>query len=140
MPWLLSLHICALLGWCGTLLYLPALVADAAAPNREPSYVQHPRFIRHVFTLLATPAALIAIGSGTALFFAGHIIELWLMAKLTLVIGLVACHVLIGWVVLRNEQSPGKALTGYCVGLGSVTAALVVAILWLVLAKPLADA
>ena len=138
MPWLLLLHISALLGWCGTLLYLPALVADAAVPNREPAYTQHPRFIRHVFTLLATPAALIAIGSGTALFVTGRIVELWLMAKLTLVIGLVACHVLLGWVVLRNERAPGRPMSVYCACLGTLAALLIVAILWLVLAKPMA--
>lgn len=135
MLWLLLLHISALLCWCGTLLYLPALIARASVPPSDLAEMQHPRLIRHLFTLAATPAALIAIGSGTLLFVVEGILEVWLIAKLTLVIGLVAGHVLTGWMVLRHERTPGSA-AAYSLMLGVTMVAIIAAILWLVLAKP----
>ena len=67
MPLLKLLHFAALLCWCGSLLYLPAMIA-AGKRSEQLFYRDHAHLTRMVFTLISTPAALLAIGSGTALF------------------------------------------------------------------------
>src|SRR5690606_40905463 len=68
MPLLNLLHFAALLCWCGALLYLPALIAAGTRRGDSLFYRDHAHLTRMAFTLIATPAALLAIGSGTALF------------------------------------------------------------------------
>ncbi len=67
MPWLLLLHISTMLCWCGSLLYLPALIANIAMQTNqiEESTREIPRM---VFTQIITPVALLAIVSGTFVF------------------------------------------------------------------------
>lgn len=135
MPWLLTLHIAALVCWCAGLLYMPALIAvtgrrEAAGPDR------HAAITRMVFTLVVTPAALLAIISGTAVFLANQLVAAWLVAKLTLVTGLVVCHVLLGWLIVHIERGSEKLGPLWCALLGGTSAALMVGIIYLVLAKP----
>lgn len=68
MPWLLVLHIMFLLTWCAALFYLPALIASSTGNNFEVSPHEHVLAIRQLFNLLATPAALFTIATGTSPF------------------------------------------------------------------------
>lgn len=135
MPWLLILHIAALLCWSGSLLYLPALIVSMA--RRDPA-TKHDLFRvgRGVFTLFTTPAALLTIVSGTALIVSDLRTELWLAAKLTLVSGLVICHVLTGRLTIYVEKSVSKHGVLFSFLLGAVSLSLLAGILWLVLAEP----
>ena len=135
MPWLLLLHITALLCWCGSLLYLPALIAGRARRELLEPYNRF-EITRKVFTLFVTPAALIAIASGTAVFISQQIVAAWLILKLTLVVGLVLCHVATGWLAFHIEQAPRRYGVIYCGLAGTLSAAFMAGILWLVLAKP----
>ncbi|MDO8863425.1 CopD family protein [Haliea sp. E1-2-M8] len=146
--WILVLHISALLLWCAALLYLPVLMVGVASGRVElqRTHSKVGALERLVFTHLATPAALVAIISGTVVFVFNRTIDGWLMAKLTLVVGLVVCHTLLGLLVLRattNRGDPwgehpdgGRPVTMRCVLLAAVQALLIMAILWTVLAKP----
>lgn len=133
MLWLLLLHIGAVICWCGSLLYLPALIAGTFSVN-EKQRLQ--ALTLKVFSRVATPAALIAIVSGTALFLAGGIIDRWLILKLTLVSILVLCHALSGWILIRTEQAPDKNFALPCVAIGITAAISIPAIVWVVLTKP----
>ncbi len=137
MLWFLVLHIAALLFWAAALLYLPALISGTAANSTaitgRPRYGSISRF---TFTHIATPAALLAIASGTAVFVVDYTIELWLVVKLTLVTALVVCHALTGLLVLRSENHPDRPIRHWCALLGVAMAALMVAIVWVVLWKP----
>lgn len=144
MPWLLLLHICALLCWAAALLYLPALISGFARTQTQLQQItceqgERSSLPRLVFTLFATPAALIAIASGTAVFVVNGIIEFWLVAKLTLVTLLVGVHSLCGLLVLRAEQHQHRHLNVYCALAAAISAGLVGIIFWLVLAKPLQE-
>lgn len=138
MLWVLVLHIIALLLWSGALLYLPALVAATHAgrvdlldgPDDSASMA------RFVHTHVATPAALLAIISGTVVFLMDGTVEVWLMAKLTLVSGVVVCHALTGLLILRAERTQGGRTGLWAWLLASVLCILMTAIIWLVLAKP----
>ncbi|MEW6099073.1 MAG: CopD family protein [Pseudomonadota bacterium] len=136
MPWLKLLHIVALVLWCASLLYLAAALAGSARPAPDASAAPLP--LRALFTLAATPAALLAIASGTAVFVADFTLGVWLVAKLTAVAGLVLVHAWCGVLTIRLEGGGdarairrGAAFAGFA-GIG-----LILAVLWLVLAKPL---
>lgn len=136
MPLVKMLHIAALICWCGTLLYLPALVAAGTRRTEELFYRDHAHLTRMVFTHLATPAALIAIISGSVLFFMYGLFELWLIFKLAAVTGLVLCHALFGVLILRIERTPERPIAVECTAMGIFVIAFIGVTLWLVLAKP----
>ena len=127
-----AVHLGALICWTGVLLYLPALLHGLAGRDGA---LLHLRFARLVFVAGATPAALLAITSGTALFVADKIVAPWLVLKLCLVAGVVLCHLVSGMMILRAEQvSPPTGR--YASTLGVLTGLLVGATFWLALAKP----
>jgi protoporphyrinogen IX oxidase len=136
MPLLKLLHLITLIGWCGALLYLPALIAAGTHNNDALFYRDHAHLTRMVFTLIATPTALLAIGSGTLLIVQGSVFDPWLILKLSSVAGMVLCHALCGVLILRIEQTPERAIGHHCLGLGALMVALIAITLWLVLAKP----
>ena len=140
---MLVLHISALVLWSATLLYLPLLATGSLArgAQRELIFSSWMTLERFVFTHLASPLALIAILSGTFLFILKRTTDGWLFAKLTVVVGLVVCHALVGWLILRMEQANGKTSSGRLLpfwgrALGVISVILITTIVWLVLAKP----
>ncbi|WP_417702537.1 CopD family protein [Pseudomonas sp.] len=136
MPLLKLLHFMALICWCGALLYLPAMIAAGTRSNGELFYRDHTQLTRTLFNLIATPAALLAIGSGTALFLRESIFAPWLIVKLTTVAGMVVCHALCGVLILRSERAAEHALRRDCLLIALLLSVLIGATLWLVLAKP----
>lgn len=136
MPLLKLLHFAALLCWCGALLYLPALIAAGTRRTDALFYRDHVHLTRLVFTLIATPAALLAIGSGTAIFLRDGLVAGWLVIKLTSVAGMALCHALCGVMLLRIEREPETGVRLQCTLLGGLIALLIGVTLWLVLAKP----
>lgn len=138
MIWLKVLHIMAIASWSGLLLYLPAVAASNVHPRTHlADELKNEAFGRYLFTLAATPAALIAIASGTLLFLLDRNIAGWMLAKLFAVCGLVLCHVMCGWLVLRTEQEPTRSHPAVVVGVGAVAPIFILIILWLVLARPI---
>nr|WP_297353153.1 CopD family protein [uncultured Caldimonas sp.] len=137
MPWLKLLHIAAVLVWCGALLYLPpAVAAGTARANGELFRAPHGEMARSVFTLVATPAALVAIASGTVVFLLDQTLAVWLVAKLTLVCALVLCHAACGVLLLRVERDRERPVHLACSVAGGLSVLLILAILALVLGKP----
>ena len=136
MPWMLLLHISSLLFWCGALLYLPALVVRLLKQETQIDKSLEKQIPRFLFTMVLTPAALIAIVSGTFVFLQLQIIAFWLILKLTLVCFLVICHALNGWIVVKMEKNGYPHLNKVCISVGITSAILMVLIFWLVLAKP----
>lgn len=138
----LILHIVAMLLWAASLLYLPALIVGGVTGKNAIEEPPDPMgsVSRYVFTRIATPAALLAIMAGTLVFVVSNTIDVWLIAKLTLVTGLVLVHTLVGLMVLRGEGRKGerndKPLKRWCALLSLVSLLLMAAIVWLVLAKP----
>lgn len=136
MPLLKMLHFASLFCWCGTLLYLPALIAAGTRHSDPLFYSEHSHLTRMVFNLIGTPAALLTIGSGTALFLREDLVAGWLIVKLSTVAGMVLCHALCGVLVLRVERTPEKSISLRCRFIGAIAATFITATLWLVLAKP----
>ncbi|WP_019624809.1 CopD family protein [Thioalkalivibrio thiocyanoxidans] len=140
MLWLLVLHIIAVLFWAAGLLYLSRLLTGTGARHMEliEQPKQHDSLGRFVFTHIATPAALLAIATGTGVFLVLRVTEFWLVAKLSVVTPLVLAHVATGLLVLRTERAEaGPLWRGYW-WIAGVLALLMVTIVWIVLAKPAA--
>lgn len=137
LPWLKLLHISAVIVWCGSLLYLPMLIRATAAPVGSGSQPEPPlsgQWPRHLYIGMCTPAALVAIGSGTVLFVSQGLIAPWLVFKLLGVGLLVLGHGTCGLLVLRAEDQR----LGTCPVCAALTAAMLLvllAIAWLVLRK-----
>lgn len=130
------LHFAALLAWCGSLLYLPALIAAGTRHGEPAFYRDHAYILRRVFTLVSSPAALLAIASGTVLFLGAASLGPWLIVKLTLVALLVVCHALCGVLILKIERRAEGRIRRLCAAVGGLAILLVGATLWMVLAKP----
>ncbi|MDR7093458.1 CopD family protein [Hydrogenophaga laconesensis] len=136
MPWLKLLHISAVIVWCGALLYLPLMLSSAAAASRPPAAALQKHWPRQVFIGLATPAALLAIGSGTLIFALHGPVAPWLMFKLAGVGLLVLGHGACGLLVLRIERGePGGVRWVSRVVMFQLLLCLL-GIAWLVLRKP----
>jgi uncharacterized membrane protein len=136
MVWLLLLHIVAVLCWCASLLYLPALIVSSASQQSTSVQQRLMDVVVMIYKLFTTPAALIAIISGTTLFLLEEIADSWLILKLTLVFFLVLCHAFSGWIILHNQQASYKKVILSCLFLGIGIVTLILAIIWVVLTKP----
>jgi uncharacterized membrane protein len=134
VPWLKLLHISAVIIWCGSILYLPTLLRHSAARVPECGAVWR-QWPRNVFIGVATPAALLAIGSGTVIFVAEALVQPWLTYKLAAVALLVLCHGACGMLVIRAEAGRLGACR-VCHALSALMLFVLLAIAWLVLRKP----
>lgn len=136
MPWLKLLHISSVIVWCGTLLYLPMLIRAVALRSGNATPPVPTLLPRTVFIGVVTPAALLAIGSGTLIFVDTGLIAPWLMFKLAVVGLLVLGHGSCGLLVLRAERADSRGVALFCVVLQMLLPVLLIAIAWLVLRKP----
>lgn len=135
MSWLFMLHISSLLCWCAALLYLPLYIGgfssvDLAEHRKIP-------FLRRFFTILLTPLGMLTIISGTLIFIFQGATPKWLVIKLTLVAGLVLCHVLNGWLILRLKNGIFRSTAVYSFYLNMASVTIMLLIFAFVLAKPL---
>ncbi len=134
--WLKLLHVATLSVWAGGLLLMPLLLGQRqAVGDGAPLHRLH-AFTRFAYITVISPAAFLAIASGTALIFQREVVSPWFAAKLVLVGILVALHVWIGLVVLSVFEPEGR-FARWRVGASVTALALVMTgIVWVVLAKP----
>lgn len=139
MPWIKLVHIVALLFWCGALLYLPALILHEYGRGKSAlSFQPHmPPIPRMVFTTVATPAALLAIISGTLLFLTYALFGGWLVLKLMAVVGMVFAHIICGWLITRLEQGKLAWMKMTAVAVTLFAALCMLTVITLVIAKPM---
>lgn len=128
-------HIAAIAVWCAGLISLPSLYIQRKSLS-GPALHRLQRIVRAAYIVLVSPCAFVAVASGTALIFTEGVYQAWFAAKLAFVGVLAFVHVMTGLVIIRlfNEGEsyhPARFVTVTC-----LTSVLVVAILWLVLAKP----
>ena len=136
MPWLKLLHLVTVIVWCGALLYLPVLIANAALSTPATPRAVLPRLPRTVYIGVATPAALLAIVSGTLIFVAQGLIAPWLMLKLAIVGLLAVGHGVCAILLLRTERGQHNGVRAVCYVLTVATLLWLLGIAWLVLQKP----
>ncbi|WP_035704906.1 CopD family protein [Niveispirillum irakense] len=130
------IHIAAIAIWAGGLLALPLLYARRFAVPAGDELFRLQGVVRFSYVMLLSPAAFIAVGSGTALIFLRETFVAWFSLKLAFVALLVLMHIASGLIIIRlfKEDAPLPRPTYPLVG-GTILMA-VLAILFLVLAKP----
>lgn len=138
--WLKALHIAALAVWAGGLLALPGmLIREQRVVGGDTHTLWQHRFSRFAYDVLISPAAVITVGSGTALLFVTWPLHGWLFVKLAAVGALAITHLQVGRIIDHIEApaaTPTRLRTAAIVAAASV---LIVLILWLVLQKPAFD-
>jgi putative membrane protein len=128
-------HIAGIALWSGGLLCLPLLYVQRRSLTGSELHRLH-NFTRFFYVKLVSPAAFVAIVSGTVLIFVQATFEPWFSLKLALVAVMVLIHVMSGLVILRlfgPDQGYPKVRF---VAVTLLTSAVVGAILFIVLAKP----
>lgn len=136
MAWLKALHISALILWCAGLIYLPALLAAHQRVVAKGDFLAVRRASRFAHTAIASPAGVVAIGSGTALLFGANALQGWMFVKLAAVGVLVTLHLYLGGVVSKlSDRSENPSRPRLLIGVAALFGAVLV-ILWLVLAEP----
>lgn len=139
MALLKALHISALAVWCAGLILLPVLMQlhGRHAEMRSQAGFTEFRWLTHYsYTRVVSPAAVITVAAGTGLIFAGTVIDLWMMAKLVAVTGMVLVHAWLGHLIVLAGEGRGHFRVPR-VGLTLLaTLPLIGLVLWLVLAKP----
>jgi protoporphyrinogen IX oxidase len=138
--WLKALHIAALALWGGGLVALPGLMARehraAAGDVGGLDAVWRHRVSRYTYDVIVSPAAVVAIGSGTALIFATRPLEGWLFLKLAAVGGLVATHMAVGRFIDQFEAPERPPAGPMATALLMAVILFICLVLWLVLQKP----
>jgi protoporphyrinogen IX oxidase len=95
-------HLATIAIWSGGLIVLPFLFwqrRGLAGPDLDRLH----RMTRFVYVALTSPAAFIAIGSGTALIFLQATFREWFTLKMLLVGVMVMLHVLAGLAAMRRR-------------------------------------
>ena len=132
-------HLAAIAIWSGGLLALPFLFWQRRLLKAGPDLDRLHRIARLVYVELTSPAAFIAIASGTALIFLQATFTEWFTIKMVLVGLMAMLHVVAGLVMHQLFSAKGRFGGFSFVGLASTYAVLITAIVWVVLAKPHID-
>lgn len=139
VPHLKALHVAMLAVWCAGLFALPRMLARHDPAIGPADYARIRRATHYGYTLAVTPAAVIAIASGTLLIFLRGVFEPWLFAKLVMVAGLVAFHAWVGHTIVEVAETEGAHVPPSPAWPTAILCVPVLAILALVLAKPELD-
>jgi len=133
--WLKFIHVGTIALWSAGLIALPLLYRQRKGLTGDSLHRLH-AFTRFFYVALVSPAAFVAVGTGTALIFLMGTYESWFSAKLLGVAVMTAIHIFSGLVILRLFE-PGHVYPGWRVAVVvPVTVLTVGAILALVLGKP----
>lgn len=132
-------HLAAIAIWSAGLIVLPFLYRSRRVTAAGSELERLHRLTRFVYVGMASPAAVIAIASGTALIFLQATFEEWFTLKMALVTAMAMLHVHAGLVLPRLFTTEGRFGTVSYIGLSCAYIALITAIIWVVLAKPEID-
>ncbi|MBS9719317.1 CopD family protein [Tianweitania sp. BSSL-BM11] len=136
MVWLKFLHITAIAIWSAGLICLPGLYMRRALVPDQNALHQLQALVRFLYTVILSPAAFIAIGSGTILIFVRQTFEPWFSVKLAFVGAMALIHALTGIVIVRLFEKGYVYPPWRFVATTTTTVFVVVMILIVVLAKP----
>lgn len=135
IAWVKIVHVAGIAVWSAGLVALPLLYVQRRGLEGAPLHRLH-AFTRMLYVALVSPAAFVAIGSGTALIVAMGTYENWFSAKLVGVSVMTGIHIFSGLLILRLFE-PGQTYPGWRLALVlPLTILAIAAILVLVLGKP----
>jgi uncharacterized membrane protein len=133
------IHLAMIAVWSAGLIVLPLLFWQRRSVETERELDQLHRLTRFVYVEITSPAAFLAIGSGTVLIFLQTTFLEWFSLKMVLVGILVMLHVLAGLTLAHLFEPNGHFGRFSCIALTTAYLVLITAIIWVVLAKPHID-
>jgi uncharacterized membrane protein len=136
IPHLKALHIAMLGLWCAGLFALPLMLARHDPAMGQVDYSRIRRATHYGYTFVVTPAAIIAIASGTLLIFLREVFVLWMFAKLVFVALLVSFHAWVSYIIVAVAETEGSHTPPKPALPTLLLTVPILAILSLVLAKP----
>ena len=140
MIWVVTLiHLASISIWAGGLIVVPFLLAQRRGLEGEALHRLH-RLSRTLYVGLLSPAAFLAIASGTTLIFLRATYAEWFSIKLVLVGLLAALHVRAGLLILRVFDPGGSIRRIDVLASTSASIGVVATVLLVVLWKPRIDA
>jgi protoporphyrinogen IX oxidase len=132
-------HLATIAVWSGGLIVLPFLFWQRRGVEAGPELDRLHRVTRFVYVEMTSPAAFLAIGSGTVLIFLQTTFLEWFSLKMAFVAVLVMLHVVAG-LILMHLFEPARRFGRFSyVGLTASYLVLITAIICVVLAKPHID-
>jgi protoporphyrinogen IX oxidase len=132
-------HIAAIAIWAAGVVSLPGLYVQRAHVEDRAALLQLQRIVRFAYIAVISPAAFLAVLTGTALIFMRQTFEPWFSVKLALVGVLAVFHVLTGLVVIRLFREGEIYPVWRFVTATVFSGGIVLAIFFVVLAKPAID-
>ncbi|HKM74023.1 MAG TPA: CopD family protein [Stellaceae bacterium] len=132
-------HLAAIAIWSAGLIVLPFMFRQRRLIEVGGELDRLHRMTRFVYVEMASPAAFVAIASGTALIFLQSTFQEWFSTKMVLVGAMVMLHVVAGLVLGQLFLADGRFGRVSYVALSSGHIVLITAIIWIVLAKPHID-
>ncbi len=129
-------HICAIAVWSAGLLYLPGLFAEHARPHADDSFKRLRLRTRAVYVAVMSPAAVVAIASGTVLVFVAASLGGWLVLKLWVVAAMVMLHTYFGGIMTALHAKPQMRKPAMHLLLMVPAILVIVVVVYLVTAKP----
>lgn len=136
LPHVKALHLAFLALWTAGLFALPHMLSRHDRDLLQSEFKQVRRASHYAYVWVITPAAVLAIASGTALIFLREVFTVWLFAKLVLVAALVALHAWIGHTLIAVAESNGQHEPPDALIPSLMLVIIVLGILTLVLGKP----
>ena len=134
-----TLHVVFMVSWFAGLFYLPRLFVyhALAAPDDRVGIERFKTMERKLYRGIMTPAAVLTIALGLWLWLGYDVGGGWLHAKVALVLALVALHVYLGFLLRDFALDRNRHGHVFYRWLNEIPALpLLVAIVWLVVAKP----
>jgi len=130
------LHIAFIAVWAAGLISLPGLYIQRAHVSDKEALYRLQMIVRFAFVTVISPAAFLAVTTGIMLIFGQQTFAGWFSLKLFFVAFLVVLHVLTGLVIIRLFQEGEIYPVWRFVLTTTVTCAVVLAVLFVALAKP----
>lgn len=129
------IHVAGISLWAAGLVALPSLYLQRKALEGDRLDQLH-AFVRALYVRLLSPAAFVAVASGTVLIFLQGTFEAWFSLKLLLVGLLVAIHIGSGLLILRLFEVNGTFAPWRAPVSTLLSLSVISGILFLVLAEP----
>ncbi|WP_246018382.1 CopD family protein [Pelagibacterium montanilacus] len=133
-------HITAISVWAAGLICMPFLFRQRIDQIEDRDLHRMHAMVRFLHIVIVSPAAFVAVGTGTALIFFQQTFDAWFTIKLFLVGLLAIIHVLTGLVILKLFKEAGRYPKWRYLMVTGMTTVVVACILVVVSAKPRIDA
>lgn len=130
------IHIITIAIWAAGLISLPGLYVQRANVKDKEALYRLQMIVRYAYVTIISPAAFLAVLSGTALIFGQQTYAPWFSLKLLFVGFLVVTHILTGLIIIRLFKEGGVYPVWRFVVATVATSVVVIAVVFIALAKP----